>query len=128
MPSPWTIEFYDAADGDDMGSISYDGQTMTPHGGMAQEIVDGAEPEDVFERYHSWSNGYVSSRLQGEKRPMPHGGVRLSSMEDRHKAMTNYLETNRFVDVQAGEDYDPPGVPPDPEEDDGSTPSTPPGS
>jgi hypothetical protein len=119
-PTPsWTIEFYDVADGDDLGSVEFDGRTMTATSDMAGEMIEGADPEDVFERYRSWSNGYVSSRLKGEKRTMPQGGARIPTMDERKKAMANVLETTRYVDPQTGEEYDPVEVPADPFPDEG---------
>jgi hypothetical protein len=126
----WTIEFYDVSDGDDLGYVTYDANTgaMTTNGVMIQEIVEGLSPDEVLERYNAWSNGYVSSRLAGEKRTMPQGGVRVPTAAEQKKAMRNFLETNRYVDPTTGDEYKPAGIPADPtpgtEEDGGSTPSS----
>jgi hypothetical protein len=131
MPGPWKLEFFEVAQGSVIGTVTFDGTNMTVEGALSG-LVDGRSPEDVLETYDGWSNGYASSRLVGEKRPMPQGGTRIPTMAERDKAMTNFLETNRFQDRQTGEVYDPVAVPPDPnpdeEDEGGSTPSTTPRS
>jgi hypothetical protein len=131
MPS-WTLEFYDVSDGDELGSVTYDGTTMTTVGGMVAEIVEGHSPQETLELFNGWSNGYVSARLAGAKRPLPQGGTRIPTTAEHEKAMTNFLETNRYVDPENGEEYDPVDVPPDPnpdeEEDGGDATPTPPRS
>jgi hypothetical protein len=128
MTRSWTLEFYDVADGDDLGTVTFDAATgaLTADSAMVQEIVEGHSADELLEQYNGWSNGYVSSRLQGEKRTMPQGGVRVPTAAEQKKAMKNFLETNRYVDPSVGEEYKPAGVPPDPTpgtEEDGGTPS-----
>jgi hypothetical protein len=117
----WKLEFFDVAQGDTIGTVTYDGAALTVDGPLAG-LVDGRSPDELLELYSGWSNGYVSSRLAGTRRPMPQGGTRIPPMADRAKAMKNFLETNRYVDPGSGEEFDPVGVPSDPnpdEEDEG---------
>jgi hypothetical protein len=131
MPPSWTLEFYDVDDGDALGSVTYDGQRMTAEGSMVQEMIEDHSPEEVLELYNGWSNGYVSARLAGDKRPLPQGGTRIHTQAEQGKAMKNLMETTTYQDPTTGEEYDPVDVPPDPtpgeEEDGGQAPTAPPG-
>lgn len=111
---PWRLEFYDVSDGDELGSATFDGRRLTTDGDLVAEIVEGHSPAEVLELYNGWSNGYVSARLVGDKRTMPQDGTRIPTTAEHKKAMTNFFETNRYVDPTTGEEYDPVEVPADP--------------
>jgi hypothetical protein len=120
----WKLEFFDVNQGETIGTVTYDGSALITEGPVSG-LVDGRSPDEVLAFYDGWSNGYVSSRLAGEKRPMPQGGTRIPTMAERGKAMKNFFETNRYQDA-AGEVYDPVGVPRDPDpgtEADGADPT-----
>jgi hypothetical protein len=114
----WELEFFNVSTGRSLGVVSYDGETMTVPAGLARMAQD-LPPDDFFERYNGWSNGYVAARLPGQKRPRPTGGgVKMRSAESRDTAMKDHLETTQFFDEASGEFYEPKDVPADPTPDD----------
>jgi hypothetical protein len=63
--STWTIQFVTVSTGVPTGEVRFNGTEMEVDPAVAS-VVDGYEPEDVFERFSEWSNGYVKSQRIGD--------------------------------------------------------------
>jgi hypothetical protein len=111
----WELEFFSVSTGNVLGTVAYDGQSMTVTGRVG-DMVEGVTPDEVLERYDGWSNGYVSARRPGEKRAVaaPSGAVLLRPVAERDAAIKTFVETNHYVDTQTGEMYEPKDPPPVP--------------
>jgi hypothetical protein len=113
MADPFVLEFSDVSSGALIGRVRYDGALLLADPSV-RSLIQDMTPDDVIERFDGWSNGYVVARRPGEKRPRPQGSVMLPPTEETDAAVTELVETNRFVDTTTGEEYEPhdaPGTP-----------------
>jgi uncharacterized protein (DUF433 family) len=46
--SPWKLEFFEVAQGSAIGTVTFDGTTMTVEGALSG-LVDGRSPDDVLD-------------------------------------------------------------------------------
>lgn len=86
----WTIIFRSSS-GDYIGVVKSDGlnlQVDPPLYGIAA----GHTPESFLERYEDWSNGYVTSRIDGKPAPEPVPPLTIPNRKRTDTIMKQHVE------------------------------------